>query len=97
MVTMCASRSIASVPLLSGTVIPISSLSGTNRGQWGRVCHFNPIYIVDGGGGMYPHPFLYIDGGGGRGEPCQVVLNMKGYRLNRPAMYTQHTWRFFTW
>lgn len=31
------------------------------------------------------------------GEPCQVVLNMKGYRHNRPAMYIQHTWRFFTW
>jgi len=28
---MCSSRSTASVPLLSGTVKPTSSLSGTNR------------------------------------------------------------------
>lgn len=70
---------------------PTTLLSGLNRGQWGRVCHFSPIYIVDGGGGMYPHPFLYIDGGRGRGEPCQVVLNMRGtVSTVRRCIYNTH-------
>ena len=45
---------------------------------------------------MYPHPFLLLDGGRGMGEPCQVVLNMRGVP-SQPSgdVYTTHMEVFY--